>query len=69
MDSVFTSIHWESSDLPLIADCWIGQRMDDDEVVVPEEYVEGQHDDEPVLELKTKKPKKKEWIHNPAEEI
>ncbi|ORX46541.1 hypothetical protein DM01DRAFT_303139 [Hesseltinella vesiculosa] len=52
MDSVYTYVHWEKSNLPVLADDWIGSKLSDESITVPDKVKpppQDEDDDDVVL--------------------
>ncbi|KAI8098554.1 uncharacterized protein BX664DRAFT_344696 [Halteromyces radiatus] len=56
MDSTYNYIHWEKSDLPVVAIDWVANKLPEEPVIVPEAWKDTSAED---LELEIKKKPKK----------
>ncbi|KAI8583643.1 hypothetical protein K450DRAFT_222114 [Umbelopsis ramanniana AG] len=72
-DSHFTHIHWRTSQLAVLSDDWIGERLPEESVDVPKDHqLVPDEDGDIFLGTLTfsskKKPKKPTWDHSTMEE-
>ncbi|KAI8070765.1 hypothetical protein BC940DRAFT_295505 [Gongronella butleri] len=65
MDSAYTYVHWEKSNLPAMADEWIGNKLEDDTIKLSDTMATSmQTDDASVFN----KPEKPTWQPHPMED-
>ncbi|KAI9306936.1 hypothetical protein BJ944DRAFT_158957 [Cunninghamella echinulata] len=65
MDSQYTHIHWKASNLPLLPEEWIKDKLPEEPIIVPE-ALKNTNEEDLELEIK-KKPKKTIWRHHPMD--
>jgi hypothetical protein len=65
MDSTYNYIHWEKSNLPILADDWTGDKLPEEPIVVPEGINRPNAED---LGMEMKKKERIPWHPNPIDD-